>query len=71
MNRGMFQVKGITCTGCATDIETVLKNTDGVIGASVNYPAGEVSVEYDSDKVSEQQITVTLQKLGLKVSVVG
>lgn len=71
MNRGMFRVKGITCTGCATDIETVLKNTDGVIGASVNYSAGEVSVEYDRDKVSEQQITVTLQKLGLKVSVVG
>jgi len=40
-----FKANGITCAGCATDIETVLKNTDGVINASVSYASNGIVVE--------------------------
>ena len=70
MIRKTFKVTGITCTGCATDIETVLRNTDGAVNASVDYSTGEVAVEYDPDEINEQQITSVLKKLGLRVQVV-
>jgi Cu2+-exporting ATPase len=65
--RRTFKVTGITCTGCATDIETVLRNTDGVVKASVNYSIGEVAVEYDPDEINERQVVCVLKKLGLRV----
>ena len=70
MIRKTFKVTGITCAGCATDIETVLRNTDGVVNASVDYSIGEVAVEYGPDEINEQQIMCVLKKLGLRVHVV-
>jgi Cu2+-exporting ATPase len=67
MIRKTFKVTGITCAGCATDIETVLRNTEGVVNASVNYSAGDVVVEYGPGETNEQQITSALKKLGLEV----
>ncbi len=70
MIRKTFKVTGITCTGCATDIETVLRNTDGVINASVNYLTCEVAVEYGPEEINEQQVVRVLKKLRLRVQVV-
>lgn len=70
MIRKTFKVTGITCAGCATDIETVLSNTDGVVNASVNYSTGEVAVDYGPDEINEQQVVCVLKKLGLRVHVV-
>jgi copper chaperone CopZ len=70
MIRKTFRVTGIACTGCATDIETVLRNTEGVVNASVNYSTGDVVVEYGAGEINEQQITGVLKKLGLQVHVV-
>ncbi len=67
MNRTTFKVTGITCTGCATDIETVLGNTDGVVNASVNYSTGEIAVEYGPDVINEQQVVRVLKNMGLRV----
>ncbi len=66
-----FKVQGITCAGCATDIETVLGNADGVVNASVDYSSCELAVEYDSDEINEQQIMNILKKLGLRAHVVA
>jgi Cu2+-exporting ATPase len=68
--RKTFKVTGITCAGCATDIETVLRNTEGVVNASVNYSTCEVAVDYGPDEINEQQIMCVLKKLGLRVHVV-
>ena len=70
MIRKTFKVTGITCAGCATDIETVLRNTEGVVNASVNYSTCEVAVDYGPDEINEQQIMCVLKKLGLRVHVV-
>jgi copper chaperone CopZ len=68
--RKAFKVTGITCTGCATDIETVLRNIDGVVTATVDYSIGEIAVEYDPCEINEQQLTYVLEKLALRVYVV-
>ncbi len=71
VTRTTFKVEGITCAGCATDIATVLKNTEGVVSALVDYSICEITVEYDNDEINEQQIMNILTKLGLRVQVVA
>lgn len=71
MIKTTFKVEGITCAGCATDIETVLRNTEGVVNASVNYSICELAVEYDYDEINEQQIMNIVKKSGLRVHVVA
>ncbi len=68
--RKTFRVMGITCAGCATDIETVLRNTEGVVNAAVDYSTCEIAVEYTPDEINEQQVVCVLKKLGLRVHVV-
>jgi len=69
VTRKTFKVTGITCSGCATDIETVLGNTEGVVNASVDYSTGEIAVEYDPEEITEPQVACVLKKLELRVHV--
>lgn len=43
-----FPVTGMTCAACASSVESILTNTDGVSGASVNFASSSVLVEYDT-----------------------
>lgn len=42
-----FPVTGMTCAACASSVESILKNTDGVHDASVNFANSSVLVEFD------------------------
>jgi len=42
-----FPVTGMTCASCAASVESVLKHTQGVFDASVNFASSSVLVEYD------------------------
>lgn len=68
MKRLSFRVDGITCSGCAVDVETVLKNTDGIHGAEANYSAGSVIVDYHPEEIDEGRIRELLTKLGMKIA---
>lgn len=50
-------VTGMTCAACANSVETILKNTDGVVNANVNFASNTALVEYDQTTNPE-----TLQK---------
>lgn len=63
-----LQVEGIYCAGCATDMETVLNNTDGIIKASVDYSSGLISVEYDPSEISAEKITSMINGMGFKTT---
>lgn len=65
-----FQSEGIVCTGCVTDMETILLNTDGILGASVDFASGIISVEYDPDEIDEQEVFARVKKLGFKASII-
>lgn len=68
MKRIKVKVEGITCSGCALDIETVLKNTEGISGADASYAAGAVNIDYDPEEINENQVMELIKKLGLKAS---
>ncbi|QRN48967.1 heavy metal translocating P-type ATPase [Macrococcoides bohemicum] len=59
-------IEGMTCAACSTRIEKVLNKMDGV-DAKVNLTTEKASVQYDSNKVSVEDISERIDKLGYKV----
>ncbi len=64
-----FQLEGITCTGCAEDMENILRDKDGIVDVSVNYADETVFVEYESDVIDEKQLFAAVRKLGFKTKI--
>jgi copper chaperone CopZ len=62
-----FQI-GITCGGCALDMENILLDEDGIIKAAAHYAKGTLSVEYDPDQIEEEEVLELVNKFGLPVT---
>lgn len=60
-----LEIKGMSCPMCATKIENSIKKL-GATKCSVNDQSGKAVVEYDSAKVSPEQIIETCNKSGFK-----
>ena len=54
--RRIFPVTGMSCAACATRVEKTIAHTKGVRSAAVNFAASEVTVEYDSDACTPEQL---------------
>ena len=61
-----FLVEGITCTGCAMDMENIMLDMDGVEEATVNYSDGVFVIQYDPDEIEEKSIIKKVKTLGFK-----
>lgn len=63
-----FDVKGMTCAGCALATETALRRLDGVADADVQYDErtdnGRCTVEYDPERVDPEQMMAAVRELG-------
>lgn len=57
-------VVGMHCAACANNIEKVVKAQEGVASASVNLAVAQLTVEYDSDLVTLEQLQAKVQKMG-------
>jgi Cu+-exporting ATPase len=66
VKRIKMKVEGITCSGCAVDVSTVLKNTDGILDADASYSTGDVNIDFDPRELNEKQVLDLIKKLGLK-----
>ncbi len=58
-----FPVTGMTCAACASSVESILTNMDGVSTASVNFASSSVLVEYDAD-LEPTDLQNALQSVG-------
>lgn len=65
--RKIFHIDGMTCTGCETRIENVLKKLDGVHEVKGVYSNSKVYVTYDNSLVSLDTIKESIEKLDYKV----
>ncbi len=68
MKRMSLKVDGITCSGCAIDVESVLKNTDGILDAEVRFADGAINISYHPEGIGEKQVVELIKKLGLQIS---
>ena len=63
-----LKVSGMTCSGCAVSVRNALLEVPGVTSTSVDREAGRATVQYDSSKVSADQLLEAVNKTGYKAS---
>lgn len=61
-----LKVEGIDCPGCATDMESVLLQLDGIAKVSANYAKETITVDYDRELISDTEIISVIGKMGMK-----
>lgn len=59
-----IKVQGMTCGGCATRVEKVLKSTDGVEEVRVSFERGKAVIRYDDQKVTVDKLREVIQSTG-------
>ncbi|MFD2515301.1 heavy metal translocating P-type ATPase [Pontibacter locisalis] len=62
-----FPVEGMTCASCANSIESMLKASDGVVDASVNFAGKTLQVVYEPEVTSPSQLRNTVQEIGFDI----
>ena len=62
-----LRIGGMTCVNCQNRIEQKLRNTAGVVSASVSYETGAADVVYDTDILSLRDITGVIEALDYEV----
>jgi len=62
--RKTFPVTGMSCASCSASVESILKATDGVIDASVNYANENAWAEYDEAVTSPEKLQKEVQSIG-------
>lgn len=64
-----LNIEGMHCGGCATGIQMVTEQLDGVSSAFVDLDGKKGTWEVDSVKVTAEQIIEEITKLGYKATV--
>ena len=65
----VLKTEGITCSGCAGDIEAVLREREGVIEATVDFAKGIIRVRYDPLLLDRKAVFSAVRRLGYKVRI--
>ncbi len=62
-----FDVKGMTCNGCASHVENDVNKLPGIVKVDAVYEEATAKVEFDQTKVSLAQIEEAINNTGYKV----
>ena len=61
-----LKITGLTCAGCTNHVSTALKNIDGVIEQTVEYPGDVATIKYDTSKTNPTEMIKAIEKAGYK-----
>lgn len=64
MEKVSIKISGMSCSSCAQKVENALKEVEGVLSAAVNLHMEKAYVEYDAEKVSENQLLSAVENTG-------
>lgn len=63
-----FHIEGMHCGSCAVGIQMLISQMDGVKSAEVSYEGKKGTFEFDSSKVTKDQIVKAIAELGYQAS---
>ena len=63
-----YLVKGFSCITCAVGLDTMLQKKQGIAWSKSTYPDGIVKVQFDPEKVTEEQIRSFIGEMGFTVA---
>lgn len=61
-------ITGLDCPDCALKVDKLIDGIDGVHSASLNFATGQLRVEYEAERVRQDQIVGVVESLGYGVS---
>ena len=64
-----FEIQGMTCAACSARIEKVMNKMDGIEQANVNLTLETGLIQYDTQKLSEQDIIKKIQMIGFDANI--
>lgn len=64
MQKIVFGVENLHCTGCVSSVQNALLGVSGVKSANVDLVFKKATVEFDSAKCSKQQIAKAVNDTG-------
>ena len=64
MAKATLPVLEMSCVVCAGNVERTVSGLDGVVSASVNFAANNITVDYDPQKISLQDMKAAVQAAG-------
>jgi copper ion binding protein len=64
--KASYIIEGMTCSGCERTVSKVVGNIEGVASAKADLHSSTVSVEYDPQKVSIDDIKSAVNRVGYK-----
>lgn len=69
MTKVDMNIEGMHCGGCATGIQMVTEQMDGVTSSFVDLDGKKGTFEFDESKVTTDDITTEIKKLGYTATV--
>lgn len=66
MEKIELHIEGMHCGACATGIQMLTSQLDGVHSAFVDYDAKKGTFEFDPAKVTKEQIVKGIEELGYR-----
>lgn len=67
MKEVVIQVEGMSCGHCKAAVEGALNKLEGVSTAEVNLGEKNVTVQFDSSKISEEALKNEIEEAGYDV----
>lgn len=68
MKNSTLKIEGMSCSGCADNVEHALKEINGVDDVHVNLSEGIAEVQYDENKVDTVQFSRAIDEAGYKLN---
>jgi Cation transport ATPase len=64
MIKRTFKVPDMSCTNCAMKLESLEDTLDGVREINASYHKLQMTIEYDENKLTDEQIIAAVKKKG-------
>ena len=64
MKQQVYTVENMTCAACSARIEKILSRKNGVNSAAVNLASEKLTVQFDEDTITSQQIMDAVAQIG-------
>ena len=69
MAKQIFEITGMSCANCSRKVEKAISEMQGITEASVNLASEKLSVTYDEQAISLDEIETTVKNLGFGITV--
>ncbi len=63
----ILKVSGMSCSGCAANVEKALKGVTGVTSVRVDLKGGKAVIDFDPAKADERALASAVKKAGYGV----